>query len=442
MILSKFKNISGNKKRVFTNVMWALSGKLINMMSVLFVGILVARYLGPEQYGLMNFVISYVALFTIISNFGLDNIEIRELSKHNEQKDSIIGTCLSLRFIFATLAIIILLVTLIFLGKDRFTTIMIITYSLTIYSGCFNVIRNYFTSIVKNEYVVKTEITRTFIGAVIKIVLLLLGMPLYAFVLASIFDTFLVASGYCISYRKFVGKMKLWYFKRDMVPFLLKESFPLVLSGAAVVIYQRIDQVMIGSMIDFESVGYFSTAGRFLEIVLFLPTILVQTVTPLLIRAKERSQLEFEHKSRQFVSIVTWFSIIVSFVVMLVAFPLIKYTFGNAYLPAVPVLQILVWKTVGMALSSSGGQLIIMDGIQKWAFIKNLLACFVCIGFNLLLIPKYGIVGSAYVTIITLLFAGCFANILIPPYYKIFKIELYAIFMGWKEILNIKKLLK
>ena len=434
--------LTGNKKKVLRNVAWALLGKSINMLSVLFVGILVARYLGPEQYGLMNYVISYVSLFTILSTFGLDNIEIRELSKHNEKKDSIIGTCFSLRLLFATVAIIVLFITLLFLRKDSFTTTMIMAYSLTIYSGCFNVIRNYFTSLVKNEYIVKTEIVRTIVGAIIKIILLLLNMPLYAFILASIFDTYLVASGYCYSYRKIVGKMSLWHFDKASVPFIVKESFPLLLSGAAVMIYQRIDQVMIGSMIDYESVGYFATAGRFLDIILFLPTILVQTVTPILVRVRANSQQGFDEKSRQFVSIVTWFSIIISFLVMVVAYPLVAYTFGDKYLPSIPILQILVWKTVGMSLSSAGGQLIIMEGIQKWAFIKNIMACFVCIGLNYALIPRYGAVGSAYVTIITLLFAGCFANILIPPYHKIFKIEIYALFMGWKEIINFKKLLK
>ena len=441
-MFSKIKNMSGNKKKVLTNVMWALSGKLINMISVLFVGILVARYLGPEQYGIMNYVISYVTLFTIISNFGLDNIEIRELSKNNGKKESIIGTAIMLRFIFAAIAIGLLLVSLIFLKNDRCTTIMIVAYSLTLFSGCFNVIRNYFTSIVKNEYVVKTEMIRTLIGAGIKIVLLVYKAHLYAFIFACIFDAFFIATGYCVSYRKAVGEIRKWAIDKELAPFLVKEAFPLLLSGAAVMIYQRIDQVMIGNMIDYKSVGYFSTAGRFLEIVLFLPNILVQTVTPILIRTREASPLDFKNKSRQFVSIVTWFSIIISTIIMFVSYPLIKYTFGEAYLPAVPVLQILVWKTVGMALSSSGGQLIIMEGIQKWAFIKNVLACFVCIGLNYLLIPKYGITGSACVTIITLLFAGCFANVLIPPYYKILKIELYALFLGWKEIINIKKLLK
>lgn len=93
-ILSRF---SGNKRKLIANVLWAMAGKVVNMFGQLFVGILVARYLGPEQYGLMNYVISYVALFTIIATFGLGNIEVRELSKSPELRDEIMGTAFRLR---------------------------------------------------------------------------------------------------------------------------------------------------------------------------------------------------------------------------------------------------------------------------------------------------------------------------------------------------------
>ena len=79
-IVNRF-NYTGNRKNILKNVYWAVLGKIINILSGLFVGILVARYLGPENFGLMNYVISYVTLFSILANFGLDNIEIRELSK-------------------------------------------------------------------------------------------------------------------------------------------------------------------------------------------------------------------------------------------------------------------------------------------------------------------------------------------------------------------------
>ena len=436
------KGLSDNKKKVFANIFWAMTGKIVNMAGALLVGILVARYLGPSRYGLMNYVISYVALFTVISNFGLDDIEIRELSRQPEKKDFILGTCIRIRFCFALLAFLLIVVTLFIFKTDVFTTIMILVYALTLFTGCFNIIRNYFTSIVKNEYVVKSEIFRTIIGACIKIVLLWIKAPLEFFIVATMFDTVLVASGYCISYKRTVGKMSNWRYDSSIVPFYIREAFPLVLSGAAVIIYQRIDQVMIGNMIDKESVGYFATAGKFLDLILFLPMVLTQTITPLLVKAKERDREEYESKKQQFVSIVVWVAILLSVFVSLFAYWLIHFTYGDKYLLAVPILQIMAFKTVGMALSSSSGQIIIMERIQKWAFIRNIIGCLICVGFNLLLIPRFGVIGSAWVTILTVAFTGCLANIFIPPYHKIMKIQLNALFLGWKELIHIKTLMK
>ncbi len=409
------------------------------MASALFVGILVARYLGPENYGIMNYVISYVALFSVFATFGLDNIEIRELSRQNDKKDTILGTCFSIRILFAVLAYLGIVFSLSIYKTDRFTSLMILAYGLTLFTGTGNILRNYFTSIVQNKYIVKSEIFRTFIGAGIKILLLWLKAPLEYFIYAQLFDTVLVASGYYISYKSIVGSVRLWRFDKTIVGFILKESFPLVLSGAAVIIYQRIDQVMIGNMLNKTEVGYFATAGKFVDLIVFLPTVLVQTVTPMLIRAKENHPETYEAKKKTFVSITTWTAIIMSLVVSMLAYWLITYTYGVKYAPAIPVLQIMAFKAVGMALSSSGGQIIIMERMQKWAFIRNIIGCFICIILNYLLIPRFGVIGSAAVTIVTVLFTGCLANIFIPPYHKVMKIQLYALFMGWKELVYLKQ---
>ena len=361
MLLKKFtQRLSDNRKKIFFNIFWAVTGKIVNMAGALFVGILVARYLGPSQYGLMNYVISYVTLFTVISNFGLDDIEIRELSKCPDNKNVILGTSFRLRLFFATLAFLMILITLYFYKTDIFTTYMILGYSLVLYTGCFNIIRNYFTSIVKNEYVVKSEIIRTVVGAGIKVLLLWIKAPLEWFIMAVIFDTILVAGGYLISYRKLVGKISEWKYDKKNSIYFIKESFPLVLSGAAVIVYQRIDQVMIGNMVDKESVGYFATAGKFLDLILFIPMVLTQTITPLLVRVKEKNEIEYEEKKKQFVSIIVWIAILLSVFISLIAYWLIYYTYGLRYLLAVPILQIMEFKKICMALSSYFGQIIIL----------------------------------------------------------------------------------
>ena len=429
-----------NQRRlILTNVFWSLLGKATSMLAALVVGILVARYLGPDRYGLMNYVISFVTIFTVLSSFGLDDIEIRELSQRQDERDAIMGTAFRLRILFSAVAYLLVVIVSWILEKDALTRQLTAVYALMLFPASFNVIRNHFTSIVFNEYVVKSEIARTILISLLKIVLLLLKKPLIYFVAASCLETFVVASGYVISYRVKTGFLSSWTWNREMAWYLVREAMPLLLSGAAVILYQRIDQVMIGRMIDKESVGYYSTAGMFVSVILFLPQVLTQTVTPVLIRIRAQETPEvYRRRREQFVGIVVWLSIILSAGTSVLAYWLVSLTYGPAYLPAVPVLQILAWKTVGMALGSSSGQIIIMEGLQKWAVIRNLLACAVCIGMNYWLIPRFGIIGSAWVSLATMAVAGCLGNLFIPAYHDVFKLQLKAVFLGWKELPYLK----
>ncbi len=439
-------NLSETKKKVFRNLLWAVTGKVVTLLGSLLVGIFVARYLGPEQYGLMSYVTSYVALFQVLASFGLDNIEIREEAKcvgtgeygrtPSKEANAILGTAFGLKLIFAATTMVLVIATAWLFEADTFTKWMITLYSLSMIMQTFSVIRNYFTSIVWNEYIVKTEISRTIIGAAIKVVLLLLHAPLVWFIAATLFDTVLIAGGYLLSYRKKIASPTLWTFDRATAKYLIKESFPLLLSGAAVVIYQRIDQVMIGNMIDKEAVGYFSTAAAFVSVVLFIPSILSQTIAPILAQIRESNIQEYEKKSQSFISITIWLCILICVFTALISKWLILCTFGKEYSPSILVLQIMIFKVLGMALSETAGQMIIIEKQQKYAFIRNLLGCGVCILLNLLFIPRYGIIGSAIVTIITTLFVGWIANLLIPPYWRFFCFQTKGVLFGWRELLR------
>lgn len=435
----RWANLSETRRKVVRNVAWAMLGKAVAMLSVLFVGVLVGRYLGPEQYGLMHYVISFVAIFEVLSEFGLSNIEIREMAREPGHRDAIMGTCFALRTMLAVVAYLLLLGIVSWAEGDPYTRKVIMAYGLCLFTFPFHVARNYFTSIVKNEYVVKTQIARTMVGALIKIILLWRKMSLTWFILAAGFDFVLLAAGYAQSYRTQVGSFRSWRFEPKRIPFILAESFPLLLSGAAVVIYQRIDQVMIKHLVSKGGVGYFATAGLFLNVVLFLPVVLVQTVSPLLVRIHQNNLEAYRRKALEVVGGVTWLAILLSLGVTICAPWLIGWTYGEKYAAAIPILQVLIWKTVGMALSSSAGHLIIIEGIQKWAVIRNLLGCLTCIGLNWVILPRYGVVGAAWVTLVTVAVTGWLGNLVIPPYHRIFALQCKAILVGWKSFLKGKK---
>lgn len=430
--------LSASKRKVLANVYWAVVGKIVRILSEIFVGILVARYLGPQQYGTMSYVVSFVSLFSILATFGLDHIEIRELAQGRVAKETLIGTAFRLKLVFAVLTVALIGGIVWVFEADRFTQAMIMVYAISVVVNSVGVIRNYFTSIVLNEYVVKTEIFRTAVGMAIKVALLLLRAPLAWFIVAVTFDSILVATGYLYSYRSKVGKVADWNYDRRVAGHLVRQAFPLLLSGAAVLIYQRIDQVMIRNMIDNASLGYYSIAARFSELIMFFSVVTCQSIVPLLIRARERDEEAYCRKRQQFVDVIVWTALLLAALLSLTAPWLVRWTYGRQYLAAVPVLQIMGFRSVGMALATSSGQLIIIQNLHKWAAVPNLIGCLVCIGMNGLLIPRFGIVGSAWAAIITVAFTGCLANVFIPTYHPILKIQAKALFLGWRTLFSIR----
>ncbi len=248
------------------------------------------------------------------------------------------------------------------MDADGYTTLLVAIYSLSIVLNSFSVIRNYFTAIVENEYVVKAEISRTLLGIAIKLVLLFLHVSLIGFILAYMLDFMLLASGYHVKKKK----MREWHYSLDCAKFLLKESFPLMLTSAAVIIYQRIDQVMIGQMIDKTSVGYFSVASRFVEVLIYIPMMLAQTITPVLVSTREKSEEDYVRKGQQFMNLSLWCSVLAAILTSLLAYWIVRLTFGTDYLPAVAVLQVLSFKAASVALSNTAGAMLVTEGIQRY----------------------------------------------------------------------------
>lgn len=434
-------HLSDTKEAIVQNLFWAVLGKMINLLSGLLVGIIVARYLGPEQYGLMDYVISYVFLFQSFAIFGLDAIEVREEARGQQPFQTIIGTAFVLKLVLSVVFMAAVILTSWWLEADGYTTLLVAVYSLSIVFNTLGVIRNYFTAIVQNEYIVKAEIARTMIGVGIKVVLLLCHASLTWFMVAYMFDFVLVGSGYIMAYHVKIGRLVEWRFDADVACFLLREAFPLLLTNIAVIVYQRIDHVMIGQMIDKEAVGYYSVASRFVEVLIYIPMILAQTITPVLVSARERSEEEYIHKGQQFMNLSLWCSFLAAILTSVLSYWVVRYTFGPEFLPAVAVLQVLSFKAASVALSNTAGAMLVTEGLQRWAILRDGFGCIICVVLNYMLLPRYGIMAAAFVAIASNVAAGYLADAMIPAYRHLFVRQTKALFMGWRDIMNIRLLL-
>ena len=216
---------------------------------------------------------AFVGLFTAIATFGLDGIIIRELVKDESKRDVLLGTAFRLKLMGAFVVLLFLAMAINFTSNDHYTNILIfIIASATIFQS-LNVIDMYFQSKVLSKYVVYANIISLFISTMIRITLLLNEAPLIAFVWVVLFDSFVLALGFLYFYLHNHLSFGSWKFEKSIAKNLLKDSWPLLLSGIVVSIYMKIDQVMIKEMLDSEAVGQYAAAVRLSEAWYFIPVV-------------------------------------------------------------------------------------------------------------------------------------------------------------------------
>ena len=231
--------------KYFKNTSWLFGEKILRLFLGLFISIWVARYLGPEQFGILSYALSFVGLFTFLATLGLDSIVIRELVKDEGKRDILLGTAFSLKLIGALLLLGFLVIAVNLTSNDAYTNTLIFIIAFGVIFQSFNVIDFYFQSKVLSRYVVFANIVTLLASSVIKVLLIILKAPLIGFVLAMLFDSIILSLGFIYFYYKNTYSITNWKFNKIIAISLFKDSWPLMLSSMVIAFYMKIDQIMI-----------------------------------------------------------------------------------------------------------------------------------------------------------------------------------------------------
>ena len=435
--LKSLKNHQGFKK-YFKNTLWRSGEKILRMVVGLFVGVWVARYLGPEQFGLLNYTLSFAGLITVIATLGLDEIVVREQVIDESRCDELIGTAFWLKFIgaFGVLAILAIVVSL--TSHNTYTnTLIFIIASATIFQS-FNVVDFYFQSKVMGKFVAYANTISLFISSLVKVALILNEAPLTAFALVVLFDSFILACGFVYFYISYnhhlavsghhsvldlesiysiVKKIK---FKKETALSLLKDSWPLILVGIASIINMRIDQVMLGNILTFEVVGNYAAAVRISEIWLVIPTLIGMSIFPAIIRAHKFSLKLYRERIFSTVKYMSLFAIPFAIIVTLLSDHIIWLLYGEQFKDAGFYLSLYIWTGLPYVVLFALNQIIVIEKLTKWSLYITIVVVILNISLNYIFIPIYGGVGAITVTLIVSYVAQLISIIIIYKKTNIF----------------------
>ena len=388
-------------RKYFTNTSWLLAERIIRMGVLLFVGIYVARYLGPERYGLLSYSNSFVGIFTAIALLGLDGIVVRELVKTPENKDKILGTSFLLKVVGTLFMWLMILVALFFTDNDLLTNTLIAIIAFSVIFQVFNVVDFNFQAEVKSKYVVHVQFVQLLVTSVAKIILVVKELPLIWFASVFCLDAIILAVGLVYIYSFNRGKIYFWKWDSKYAKALLIESWPLMFSYMSYLIYAKIDRVMIKEMMDEYSVGIYSAAYVLYEAPLFISLMLAKSIYPLLV------QYYHDNKDKlfNFYTILSSYMTLLSYMIVLFFYifheELIQLTFGDDYKNSSRILVLLSFGLIPMFNAFLRSSYITISGNQKIILYTSLFSSIFNVILNYFLINEFGVQGAVYSTVIT-----------------------------------------
>jgi len=419
---------SQNLQKILPNIGWLFADRILRMGVGLLVGVWVARYLGPEKFGLYSYALAFVALFGVLSALGLDNIVVRDIVRDPSTKDEIMGTTFALKLLGGTIGLL-MTTTGIFLVRPHdtlmHTLVAIIAAGLVFQS--FETFTFWFQSQVQAKYIVYAKNGAFLLIALVKIVLILYRAPLVAFAWAALAEIILGSAGLALAYRTkghFVG---LWRGSLSRARTLLGDSWPLILAGMAIVVYMKIDQIMLGEMLGNQAVGIYSAATRVSEIWYFIPVAIVSSAAPSIVEAKKMGENLYYQKVEKLFRLVA--ALAVSIVIPMSFFSghVIHLLYGPAFIGAGPVLAIHIWAAVFVFLGVAQGPWTLNEGLMKLSLQRTVIGAVANVALNLLMIPKIGVIGAAIATLVAQALSACILNRFDSRTRRIFSLQMQAL---------------
>lgn len=385
---------------VIHNFGWLLFERFVRLGLGIFIGAWVARYLGPADYGTLNYFITYVAVFGCVVNFGLDAIIVRECALNPKNAIKIINNSLIIRagigLICWLSANILLVITT--SNIDQVIVGSILSFTLLIQPAeTFDL---WFQSRGQNKKSVNSKLTAFILASVLKVIFILESKDIFYFCLAAVLESALTSIIMLKSYITNGGKIE---FKIDKTLLInnIKESIPFLISNLAILLYMRVDLFFIKEYLGSEGVGKYSVGIIFSQFWYFIPVIISTAISPKLVELKNNNVNKYNQTIRIVFLLFLLMGMIVSFINVAMANFIISLIYGDQYLEAIKVLKIHSITNIFVFMGVAQNIWLINEKKGYINSFKTIIGLIIAALGNWYFIPIFGLVGAACTAVIT-----------------------------------------
>jgi O-antigen/teichoic acid export membrane protein len=417
-------------RRYAENIGWMFFGNIFRMLVTLFVGIWLVRYLGPTKFGVLSYAQSVAIILITIGGLGFEAVVVKALVNNQFPSDEILTTVLFLKLIAMLIIVIVLSVFLAFNHLDFETNLLIFTISVGGFFVSFNIIDCYFQSKVLSKFTVFSNLIAFSLVSIFKIILIVNNASLPAFAFASLLEVMLISIFLIYFYQKTTTlKLRSWRFNPRIAKYLITTSWPLTMSVSFAVVLDKIDQIMIKSMLGADAVGHYVAASKLSEVWYFVGLAVVSSLFPAILNAHNQDLGRYHRRMQRLFDLMVVLSVTIALPVSIFSEQIITVIYGNAYEDSAAVLAIHIWTGLFVFLKAASSNWLVVNHLQVFSLYRNIAAVAININLNLILIPLYGITGSAISMLVTLFIVMYLFTAVMPSTRPCFKLQTKAIFM-------------
>lgn len=388
------------RNRIVRNAGWLMAGRIFHMILSFLIGLITARYLGPSNFGLINYASAYTTFFMAFCTLGINSVILKNFADHPDEEGTTIGTTLVLRLASSFLSIgVIMVIVRIVDGSEPVTLAVVGLYSVSLLFQAFDTLQEWFQfRLMSKYYAISTLISYT-VASAYKVVLLVLGKSVEWFAFSNSVDFLIVAVLLYVFYRRQNGPK--FAFSMQKAKQLLSVSCSYILSSLMVAIYAATDKLMLKQMMDESMVGYYALAVSISTVWAFVLSAIINSMKPSVMEYSNTDRAQYILMNKRMYALVFYISVVASSLVCLIAPVFIRVLYGAAYLPATVPLRIVVWYVAFSYLGVARDAWVVCENQQRYLKYLYLGSAVLNVGLNLLLIPKLGPAGAALASLAT-----------------------------------------
>ncbi len=409
-MFQKLKSLIFNKE--IRNAGWIIGEQIFQMAISLVVGVLSARYLGPGNYGTLNYTASFVNFVLPIATLSMEGVVIKKMIAAPEDEGVYLGSCMLFRLVASLISSAIIFLIVAFLNPDdRLKWALVLIQSLQLSFRAVFILDSWFQRHLKSRYVSIGKMISCVVVAAYKIFLLATAKSVIWFAFSNTLTDMIIAIVLYYFYRR-DGKDKLTVSREKGID-VLRESYHFILSGLMGAVYSQMDRIMLGSMMTDYDVGLYTTATALCGMWIFVPTAVINSFRPKIMELKKAGEEEaYQRRLEQLYSFIIWLCIAACAGVCILARFIVGTLYGEAYLGAVQALRIVIWFETFAMIGTARGIWILCEGKNRYVKYYLGIGAAVNLILNWLMIPVWGINGAALATLITQIVTSLIAPLL------------------------------